>query len=745
MNHMINRPPGRPGPGRQRGAVLLFAALGISALIVMASLIDLGLLYQYRREYQKTADLAALAGAAKLTELGCTDAAEAARQNVEQNLVDFRHDAPVIQTGEWRRNESPGFVEGCDASTNAIRVIVSGRPPALLAPVVADEDQRRLSAQSVARNSDPVASFSVGSRLLRVSGDSTLGALLKGIGLDLNDTTVGSYEGLVSVTITPKGLLDALGIPVSGNITVGGLNALLAVEQVSVGQILDATVQAAGQDGLLAVNVTLLGEIEAKLGITALPEIQLGQSENTRGLFAPITTATGDAALNASVDALSIISTAIGIASAGQAVSVAVPNLLGVTAKVGVVEPPSIGIGGVGTTAYTAQVRVYVGLDTNNIPGLGALLGALKPLVDVRLNLPLTLDVVASKGTVDDLCSTEMRAENYAQPGNPPGDDCPAGQHCAAIQVDADLLNLCIGPYPGGADPFSVQGSCKDTVLDTEVLRVGLLGATLLGKTGSLKTGLTTTPSADIYLAKEKAGTVGSALDLGTALNNLTSALTDFLFGGGTTPTITAADANTAAAKIWNDVGGNACGGNNSSGRSCRQDAYQAGLDEVEALIQTAQTDYNNLSATDQAALQGLGGAIGAALTGVVSGLASLLDGVVGLVSGLLDGVLDFLDDLLGCLTGSCPSDPCLGGRDTFGTNAACVTKLAAEAVTGSTSSNSTTALLNSLLGPIFDLLDSVASGLINTILKDLLGLHLGETDVNLTDLQCGGDPVLAE
>ena len=87
MNHMINRPPGRPGPGRQRGAVLLFAALGISALIVMASLIDLGLLYQYRREYQKTADLAALAGAAKLTELGCTDAAEAARQNVEQNLV----------------------------------------------------------------------------------------------------------------------------------------------------------------------------------------------------------------------------------------------------------------------------------------------------------------------------------------------------------------------------------------------------------------------------------------------------------------------------------------------------------------------------------------------------------------------------------------------------------------------------------------------------------------------------------
>ena len=192
-------------------------------------------------------------------------------------------------------------------------------------------------------------------------------------------------------------------------------------------------------------------------------------------------------------------------------------------------------------------------------------------------------------------------------------------------------------------------------------------------------------------------------------------------------------------------MGGNACGGDTSSGRTCRQNKYQAGLKQVEALTQTAQTNYNNLSSTDKTALQGLGGAIGAALTGVVNGLTSLLGGVLGLVGGLLGGVLDFLGNLVGCLFGNCPFDPCLGGWDTNGTNAACVTKLAAEAVTGSTASNSTTALLNSLLGPIFDLLDSVASGLINTILKDLLGLHLGETDVNLTDLQCGGDPVLAE
>lgn len=732
---------------RQKGSVIIFAALGISLLVILLSIADIGFMYYYKREYQKAADLAALAGAKSLIGNNgvpsCANSTADAGNAVQTNLVGKQYDLPVqVKCGLWRPTKAL-MADRVDNSApiaqwNAVIVTVRGDPIRFfLTPP-------KISASAIATTSEPVATFSVGTRLARVSGDSTLGALLKGVGLDLNGTTVASYEGLAGVKITPKGLLDALGIPVGADISVGDLNSLLAVNQVTVGALLDATVKAAGQTQLLATNAVLLGQVITKLGISALPNIQLGQAGSTRGLFTQITTATGDAALNAGVDALGLISTAIGIASAGHAVNVGVPNLLGVTAKVGVIEPPSIGIGGVGTTAYSAQVRVYVGLDTASIPGVGALLTALSPLANVRLNLPLTLDVVASKGTVQQLCTVEMRSQNYSEPGNPSGDNCPTGQDCADIKVDTDLLNLCIGSYPGGADPFSVKGSCKDAVQSVDVLRVGLLGATLLSKTGTLKTGLSTTPPEDIFLAKATSGTTGSALNLGSAASNLVYALTNFLFGGGTTPSISDADANAAAAKIWTDVGGSSCAAG-SDGKTCRQEKYQAALDKVKQLNDSAKTNYNNLSSADKAALNGLTGAIGVALQNVVNGLSSLLTGVGNLVGGLLTGVADLLANILGCLFGNCPSDPCLGGLTTSGDNAACISKLANDAVKGSSSSNSTTALLNSLLGPIFNLLNSLGSGLVNTILKDLLGLHLGETDVGLTDLKCGGDPVLVE
>lgn len=728
-----------PRAKQQGGAILLFAAIGISLIVILLSITDIGFLYFYKREYQKAADLAALAGAKSLIGTegtpSCVQPINDATSAVQQNLVGKQYGLPVtVKCGRWRPTEA-NLVDRVDNTVpadqwNAVLVAVHGTPiKFFMTPP-------QIFASAIATTSSPVATFSVGSRLLRASGDSTLGALLKGIGLDLNDTTVASYEGLAGVKITPKGLLDALGIPVSSDISVGDLNSLLAANQVTVGQILDATVKAAGQADLLATNATLLGEITAKLGIPTLPNIQLGESGDTKGLFTEITTATGDAALNAGIDALGLINTAIGIASAGHAVSVGLPNLLGVTAKVGVVEPPSIGIGGVGTTAYTAQVRVYVGLDTNNIPGLGALLGALKPLVDIRLNLPLTLDVVASKGTVEQLCTTEMREQNYSEVGNPSGDDCPAGQDCADIRVDTDLLNLCVGSYPAGQDAFSVKDSCKATVQNTEVLRVGLLGTTLLGKTGSLKTSLTTTPPEDIYLAKDKAGTVGSELDLGSAASNLTDALTIFLFGGDPEPTISAPD---AATKIWSDVNGTACASGTSAGRTCRRTAYKAALDRVKKANDDAKNNYNNLSQADKNALNGLDGVIGQALKGVVNGLSNLLTGIGNLVGGLLGAVGDLLGGILGV------ADPCMGNNYfNYGDNAACVSQIS-DALGNSSPSNSTTALLNNLLGPIFDLLSSLGSGIVNTILKDLLGLHLGETDVNLTDLKCGGDPVLAE
>jgi uncharacterized membrane protein len=68
---------------------------------------------------------------------------------------------------------------------------------------------------------------------------------------------------------------------------------------------------------------------------------------------------------------LNLISTAISIANDGNGVAVKGLDLLGINIQAGVVEPPSIAIGGVGTRAYNAQVRLMVDVDSNNLFALG--------------------------------------------------------------------------------------------------------------------------------------------------------------------------------------------------------------------------------------------------------------------------------------------------------------------------------------------------------------------------------------
>lgn len=737
MNHMINRPPGRPGPGRQRGAVLLFAALGISALIVMASLIDLGLLYQYRREYQKTADLAALAGAAKLTELGCTDAAEAARQNVEQNLVDFRHDAPVIQTGEWRRNESLGFVEGCDASTNAIRVIVSGRPPALLAPVVASENQRRLSAQSVASNSDPVASFSVGSRLAAVGGASVVGGVLKAVGLDLAGVDLLGYDGLAGVTITPSGLLQALGIPVSANLSVVDFNAVLAAEEVSLGALLDAAVTVAGQSELVGLNTQLLEALRVPLSVPTLNDIvvQLGSDAAGGGVFAAVTSS-ADAALNVELDALGLVSAAVQVATAGRGIEVALATptlgpLLGadLDVRVGIIEPPSIAIGGVGATAYSAQTRVFahVQLDTGDIPLAGNLLGFLG--TSITVDLPIIIDLAAAKGTVADLCTPSLKSLS-----EPP--QCPAGEDCAEIDVESQIAKICVGKLDDAA-LFSTSESCDVGLTGQKLLGLTVLGTNLASLNTSLALSAVETEGT-VVLAAEQMDTVNGALDLGTTVKNLTDALLAGLLGASLSdnPPLTAAQRTDIAEGLWTQAGGDLCvAGYGAQGKQCRSNSIEIALNEIE------DTSEGLGGFLADALLNPVVGLLGSVLTlnlvGILQSVGGLLAGVLGLVGGLLSG-------LLTSLVGDGCSGGLLGGP---GSNAGCIDVIedALKAPSAGAPTAALFVLLGSLLNLLQPILDAVGTNLLLPLLQNVLGLQLGQTDISMLGLECRAGSVLVE
>ncbi|MGQ2936890.1 MAG: hypothetical protein ACT6RK_22610, partial [Sphingopyxis sp.] len=183
--------------------------------------------------------------------------------------------------------------------------------------------ERSLRAEAIAAATDPLASFSVGSTLLR-TGDSVLGDLLKGIGLDLTGTSLVGYDGLAQVQITPAGLLQALGIPVATDIGVGELNTLLAAETVQLGPLLNAIVTAGGQDTLLASNAALLNAVATRLGVPNL-EVQLGSlASGPSGLFAEIIApgANAASALNVGVNALDLLYSAIGVATQKHAVAV---------------------------------------------------------------------------------------------------------------------------------------------------------------------------------------------------------------------------------------------------------------------------------------------------------------------------------------------------------------------------------------------------------------------------------------
>lgn len=658
---------------RQRGSILVMVAGTLLVAVTLLAGTQFGYAFYAKRELQKTADLAALAGAKVVGSQGCDPAKVEALANAQKNKQTAFNTTVVPTCHLWNAKTypvAPHFAPTPN-TPNAVKVVVTGSTPSFL-PTLAPITQ---SAQAVAAVDNPIAVFSVGTRLARVSGDSVLGATLKGLGLDLSGTSLVGYDGLAQLKVTPGGLLQALGVPVATDIGIGEFNALLAGRQIGLGQILDATATLAGRSDLLASNITLVNQVNTKLAASNLL-VRLGTDPATysgpRGLFANIIApdATTGSALNTQVSALDIISTAIAVASQNHAVDIPSlnVNLLGlvkVTAKVGVVEPPSIAIGSVGAKAYTAQVRSYTRIETTNTL-LGSLLNPL-----VKLDLPIVLDTVTGLGTITELCT--------------PGLQDAQKNDRASITVQSSIAKLCVGNV-APADLFSKSAVCDTNLGNMELINVlGILRLNNPIKLDALQR------SGPVTLKKGETGTTGNSLDIGTTVADLIQQLTSQLFGSpsatpSTAPTSTQLD--NLRDQYWNDTI-NVC---NQATPVCRGDRLAAAKSRIET----------------NAANSGLIG-------GLLSGVGNLLTNVVNSCTGLLY----------------------LGGTEN-----GCKTMLRttlADASTkpgGGTVSNALTVLAG-MLKPV---LNAVGSTILTPLLQNVLGLHIGETDVKLMDLQCGGN-----
>ncbi|MDQ0072198.1 putative membrane protein [Variovorax boronicumulans] len=680
--------------------MLVNAVIALSLIVIVLIGSELGYLFYLKREFQKSADLSALAGAQALVPDNCTSATAAAIANASQNLPSgFQMTAADVVCGRWDPENQPSprhFSPGMQPF-NAVSVTIQRTPPLLL-PSLPGNQPRVLSLEALAAKTDPSAAFSVGSRLLRFSGDSTLGALLKAIGLDLDNTIVAGYEGLATVSITPGDLLctpplKSLVCP-AADITVGGLNDLLNAN-VTLGQLLDAVVTAGGRQDLLNANVALISAIKAKLGADQL-NVKLGSLTGIPSLFANITTPGATSALEAQINALDLIQAAIGVATGGHAIdipglNISLLGLVTVTTKAGLVEPPSIAIGVKGITAYTAQVRTFIHVKTNGL--LGSLL---------KINLPIALDLVAAKGTLLDLCTPALVS--------------PAGKQRAEISVEGAILKGCIGKISNSTgsqdcslstgDPryqacfdqliFSKKDACEQNLSSMELVNV--LGFLKIPKSLPINA-LPIEQPTTVILEAGQTGTTGNSLAIGTTVSNLVSTLTNLLFGTAPlTGTPSPADISSLANQIWTDSGKSVSDG----GAGCTADTMACRALRLEnARTHIAQNAAN---------------------------------------SGLLSGILNGLGDLLGAVGGILGGDGCsytglLGSTS----NAGCVNliKNTLNKTSGSDLGGVVSNALAVVAGLLKPILNAVGSAVLTPLLQNLLGIHLGEVDVKLQSLQC--------
>ncbi len=353
---------------RLRGAVSVMTATFVATvgLAVLVS-IDIGNLFYTQRALQRSADLAAMAAAQRL------DLPTAAQQAVVQNglTVDGTNITLAVVPGVWDASAgtAPTYFTAqaaVDGNTNAAQVTVTQNVPYFFMV-----GRRQLTATAIAKNTSIVA-FSLGSGLASVNNgllNQLLGYLLH---TNLN-IDAASYQGLATTNIRLADLAVALG--------AGSMQELLSLSP-SLGSLFNAVISVASQSGLAGVSVGGAGASNAlSFGSDLNVPINIGDGgASSPGLLQVLALAGNEqAALNATVNVLDLLTTAAQIANSKSAVNVApvALNLVGlgtVTLALKIIEPPAIAVGPPGqflsgpnagqwrTQARTAQVRLGVGV-----------------------------------------------------------------------------------------------------------------------------------------------------------------------------------------------------------------------------------------------------------------------------------------------------------------------------------------------------------------------------------------------
>lgn len=408
---------------RQRGAIGILLVSCISVMLAMLAISDFGFMYITKREFQKAADLAAMAGARRLVAPGgtpsCADATTAATTNAQTNLSQsaippFDTLDITISCGNWDTSDSNGPFVASNTMLNAVHTVVEGKPYGFFLPVLFGRDPEPIQAHATAFLQSPLAQLKIRSKLLSLHKgviNSLFSSLLggeAGINLDLV-----SWEGIANTDISLLKLLAPLKLLAD----VGTYQELLQ-EKVSLGEILDSMIAVVEPSSTAALALELLKTQTITVDHLNIP---LGDLLNLQ-------TGTGTTALDTMVNAFDLLRAAVEVANGKNAIALSnaidIPGFTGVSVQAKVIEPPQTSMignpelidpGNPMTSpnnlyVRTGQVRALISVDLALLPGLlDGVLGTLNSIGVVKVldsELHIALEVGGAEGWVTDYSCT---------------------------------------------------------------------------------------------------------------------------------------------------------------------------------------------------------------------------------------------------------------------------------------------------------------------------------------------------
>jgi len=374
-------------PSAQSGAVAVMAVIWLSVAIILLGSIDIGSVFMQRREIQRTADMAALAGV-QLMDSSCTAPTANATANAKQHgFTTQAGDQMTVTCGRWdpAMYAAPTyFAAQNNATSNAVQVHLQRSVPFFFA-----FGSRVITADATAKVTNTDA-FTLGTGLVSLNAgllNSLLSSLVGGsVNLDL-----ASYNGLANARINLASLMTQL--------NVASIQDLLATN-ISIQDFTLAMAKVLSQTDTTYVSALQSLALSIPKGLT----VNLGNTSTVPGVL-QVDASNPNAALNASIGVLDAVMVAAEVAQAGKSpitLDTSLVNLsplASVTVKAKIIQPPVLAAGEPGldvngvprTSAHAAQVRLYLGIQLlSPPPSVGGFSFSV-------LNIPLALE--AGQGT----------------------------------------------------------------------------------------------------------------------------------------------------------------------------------------------------------------------------------------------------------------------------------------------------------------------------------------------------------